>query len=217
MPILTLLFRHYFSSIPEEPSQGRPRRWRGFWAYLRIMLPMSLPIFVVALILQVTRIWKTFLLGVVSPSPTLPDDRQLINIVDWCRGQGVQRRHGRDALPTGLRAADHLFRLWQAVRPRHCRRCGKGLNAHGTSISVKDLTLNFGSAVGAEESDLDVSRASHRSLGPSGCGKSTLLNCCGLLDISDGQVRSAAATSPGPSLRSAASEWCSSPMRFIRR
>ena len=36
----------------------------GFWAiYFKIMLPMSLPIFVVAIILQVTGIWNDFLFG----------------------------------------------------------------------------------------------------------------------------------------------------------
>ncbi|TIM67707.1 MAG: carbohydrate ABC transporter permease, partial [Mesorhizobium sp.] len=55
MPILTLLFRNYFTSMPEELFRAARVDGAGFWGiYFRIMLPMSLPIFVVAIILQVT-------------------------------------------------------------------------------------------------------------------------------------------------------------------
>jgi multiple sugar transport system ATP-binding protein len=59
-----------------------------------------------------------------------------------------------------------------------------------TSISVKDLTLNFGSVSVLKNLNLDVAEGEFIVLlGPSGCGKSTLLNClAGLLDISDGQI-----------------------------
>ncbi len=58
------------------------------------------------------------------------------------------------------------------------------------SISVKDLTLNFGSVSVLQKMNLDVSEGDFIVLlGPSGCGKSTLLNClAGLLDITDGQI-----------------------------
>ncbi|RUU81760.1 carbohydrate ABC transporter permease, partial [Mesorhizobium sp. M7A.F.Ca.MR.362.00.0.0] len=53
MPILTLLFRNYFASMPEELFRAARVDGAGFWGiFLRIMLPMSLPIFVVAIILQ---------------------------------------------------------------------------------------------------------------------------------------------------------------------
>ncbi|NVK35102.1 MAG: carbohydrate ABC transporter permease, partial [Rhodobacteraceae bacterium] len=62
MPVLTLLFRNYFASMPEELFRAARVDGAGFWQiYLRIMLPMSLPIFVVAIILQVTGIWNDFL------------------------------------------------------------------------------------------------------------------------------------------------------------
>ncbi|MGX9182357.1 carbohydrate ABC transporter permease, partial [Mesorhizobium sp. BHbdii] len=70
MPILTLLFRNYFTSMPEELFRAARVDGAGFWGiYLRIMLPMSLPIFVVAVILQVTGIWNDFLFGVVYTRP----------------------------------------------------------------------------------------------------------------------------------------------------
>ena len=52
MPILTLLFRNYFSSLPEELFKAARVDGAGFWGiYFRIMVPMSLPIFTVAVIL----------------------------------------------------------------------------------------------------------------------------------------------------------------------
>ena len=58
------------------------------------------------------------------------------------------------------------------------------------SVSIKDLTLNFGALSVLKDLSLDVAEGEFIVLlGPSGCGKSTLLNCiAGLLDISDGQI-----------------------------
>ena len=58
------------------------------------------------------------------------------------------------------------------------------------SVSVKDLTLNFGASSVLKNLNLDVAEGEFIVLlGPSGCGKSTLLNClAGLLDITDGQI-----------------------------
>jgi multiple sugar transport system ATP-binding protein len=59
-----------------------------------------------------------------------------------------------------------------------------------SSISVRDLTLNFGAVSVLKTLNLEVAEGEFIVLlGPSGCGKSTLLNClAGLLDISDGQI-----------------------------
>ena len=66
LPILTLLFRNYFSSLPVELFKAARVDGAGFWRILlQIFLPMSLPILVVAVILQVTGIWNDFLFGVV--------------------------------------------------------------------------------------------------------------------------------------------------------
>ncbi|QQR40855.1 ABC transporter ATP-binding protein [Devosia rhizoryzae] len=58
------------------------------------------------------------------------------------------------------------------------------------SVSIRDLTLNFGSVKVLEHLNLDIAQGEFIVLlGPSGCGKSTLLNCiAGLLDVSDGQI-----------------------------
>lgn len=88
MPILTLLFRNYFSALPEELFKAGRIDGAGFWQiYLRIMLPMSLPIFVVAMILQITGIWNDFLFGVVFTRPEVyPMTVQLNNIVNSVQG-----------------------------------------------------------------------------------------------------------------------------------
>ncbi len=104
MPILTLLFRNYFSAIPEELFKAARVDGAGFWGiYLRIMLPMSLPIFVVALILQVTGIWNDFLFGVVYTKPELyPMTVQLNNIVNSVQGVKEYNVNMAATLLTGL-------------------------------------------------------------------------------------------------------------------
>ena len=88
MPILTLLFRNYFTSIPEELFKAARVDGAGFWGiYFKIMLPMSLPIFVVAVILQITGIWNDFLFGVIYTKPeNYPMTVQLNNIVHSVQG-----------------------------------------------------------------------------------------------------------------------------------
>ncbi|WP_245425449.1 ABC transporter ATP-binding protein [Phyllobacterium brassicacearum] len=58
------------------------------------------------------------------------------------------------------------------------------------SVSIKDLSLNFGSISVLRDLNIEVADGEFLVLlGPSGCGKSTLLNCiAGLLEISDGQI-----------------------------
>lgn len=104
MPILTLLFRNYFSSIPEELFKAARVDGAGFWGiYFRIMLPMSLPIFVVALILQVTGIWNDFLFGVVYTKPAYyPMTVQLNNIVNSVQGVKEYNVNMAATLLTGL-------------------------------------------------------------------------------------------------------------------
>lgn len=88
MPILTLLFRNYFAGLPEELFKAARVDGAGFWGiYFKIMVPMSLPIFVVAMILQVTGIWNDFLFGVVFTRPEYyPMTVQLNNIVNSVQG-----------------------------------------------------------------------------------------------------------------------------------
>ena len=104
MPILTLLFRNYFTSVPEELFKAARVDGAGFWGiYFQIMLPMSLPIFVVAMILQVTGIWNDFLFGVIYTKPdTYPMTVQLNNIVNSVQGVKEYNVNMAATLLTGL-------------------------------------------------------------------------------------------------------------------
>jgi multiple sugar transport system ATP-binding protein len=59
-----------------------------------------------------------------------------------------------------------------------------------SSVSIKDLSLNFGAVNVLKDLNLEINDGEFLVLlGSSGCGKSTLLNCiAGLLDISEGQI-----------------------------
>lgn len=59
-----------------------------------------------------------------------------------------------------------------------------------SSVSISDLSLNFGAIEVLRSLNLEVNEGEFIVLlGPSGCGKSTLLNCiAGLLDVSAGQI-----------------------------
>ena len=104
MPILTLLFRNYFASIPDELFKAARVDGAGFWGILfRIMLPMSLPILVVAIILQVTGIWNDFLFGVVyTRADSYPMTVQLNNIVNSVQGIKEYNVNMAATLLTGL-------------------------------------------------------------------------------------------------------------------
>jgi len=104
MPILTLLFRNYFTSLPEELFKAARVDGAGFWGiYFRIMLPMSIPIFSVAVILQVTGIWNDFLFGVIYTKPdTYPMTVQLNNIVNSVQGVKEYNVNMAATILTGL-------------------------------------------------------------------------------------------------------------------
>ncbi len=104
MPILTLLFRNYFASLPVELFKAARVDGAGFWGiFLRILVPMSLPIFVVAMILQVTGIWNDFLFGVIYTKPaTYPMTVQLNNIVNSVQGVKEYNVNMAATMLTGL-------------------------------------------------------------------------------------------------------------------
>ncbi|WP_095085003.1 carbohydrate ABC transporter permease [Mesorhizobium sophorae] len=88
MPILTLLFRNFYAAIPVELFKAARVDGAGFWRiFFYIMLPMSVPITVVAVILQVTGIWNDFLFGIVfAGRSNWPMTVQLNNIVNTTTG-----------------------------------------------------------------------------------------------------------------------------------
>ncbi len=104
MPILTLLFRNYFSSLPEELFKAARIDGAGFWGiFFKVMLPMSMPIFVVAMILQITGIWNDFLFGIIYTKPeTYPMTVQLNNIVNSVQGVKEYNVNMAATILTGL-------------------------------------------------------------------------------------------------------------------
>ena len=88
MPILTLLFRNFFTSLPSELFKAARVDGAGFWRiFFSVMLPMSVPIAIVAVILQVTGIWNDFIFGLVfAGRENLPMTVQLNNIVRTSTG-----------------------------------------------------------------------------------------------------------------------------------
>ena len=89
MPVMTLLFRNYYASIPLELFKAARIDGGGFWRiFLQLMLPMSVPIIVVAIIMQVTGIWNDFILGLVfAGTKNLPMTVQLNNIINTTTGE----------------------------------------------------------------------------------------------------------------------------------
>lgn len=104
MPILTLLFRNYFASLPEELFKAARVDGAGFWAiFFKVLVPMSTPIFVVAIILQVTGIWNDFLFGVVfAGTRNWPMTVQLNNIVNATQGVKEYNLNMAATILTGL-------------------------------------------------------------------------------------------------------------------
>lgn len=105
MPINTLLFRNYFASIPDELFKAARVDGAGFWTiFVRIIMPMSLPIFVVSMIIQVTGIWNDFLFGVtyISSPERYPMTVQLNNIVNSVQGVKEYNVNMAATLLTGL-------------------------------------------------------------------------------------------------------------------
>jgi glucose/mannose transport system permease protein len=89
MPIMTLLFRNFYASLPHELFNAARVDGGGFLSiFWRVMLPMSTPMLIVATILQVTGIWNDFILGLTfAGRDNLPMTVQFNNIVNSTQGE----------------------------------------------------------------------------------------------------------------------------------
>ena len=83
IPITTLIFRNYYESIPTALVEAAAIDGAGIWStYTRIMLPLSGPGIVVAIIFQCTNIWNDFLFGFIISSPaSAPATVKLNNLI----------------------------------------------------------------------------------------------------------------------------------------
>jgi glucose/mannose transport system permease protein len=88
MPVMTLLFRNYYCGVPQELFQAARIDGGGFWRiFLHVMLPLSLPVVVVAAIMQVTGVWNDYILGLVfAGREHVPMMVQLNNVVTTTTG-----------------------------------------------------------------------------------------------------------------------------------
>ncbi|MEO8244866.1 MAG: carbohydrate ABC transporter permease [bacterium] len=104
LPIQTLLFRNYFASLPQELFKAARVDGAGYWQiFLQVFVPMSVPIFTVSVILQVTGIWNDFLFGVIYAGPTnYPMTVQLNNIVNSAQGGKAYNVDMAATILTGL-------------------------------------------------------------------------------------------------------------------
>ena len=89
LPVMTILFRNFYSSLPVELFKAARVDGAGFVrTFVSVMLPMSTPMVIVAVILQVTGIWNDFLLGLIfAGRENLPMTVQLNNIVNSTQGE----------------------------------------------------------------------------------------------------------------------------------
>ena len=88
MPVMTLLFRNYYQSIPQELFNAARIDGGGFVRiFLQLMLPLSTPIIIVAAIMQVTGVWNDYVLGLVfAGRDNLPMTVQLNNVINTTTG-----------------------------------------------------------------------------------------------------------------------------------
>ncbi|NUU98516.1 carbohydrate ABC transporter permease [Marinitoga sp. 1138] len=91
IPITTLMFKNYYEEIPDELIEAASIDGAGFRKiYTQILLPISIPGFVVVAIWQFTNIWNEFLFAVtVTNNPSKqPITVALVNlagsqVVEW--------------------------------------------------------------------------------------------------------------------------------------
>ncbi len=70
IPITTLTFRNYYAGLPQELVEAGRMDGAGLLGvYWHILLPLSIPSFVVVLIWQFTAAWNDFLFAVVLTNP----------------------------------------------------------------------------------------------------------------------------------------------------
>jgi len=107
IPITSLIFRNYFTNVPNELVEAARIDGAGLiQTFFQIMLPLSLPAFVVVGIFQFTNIWNDFLFGVTvvfnpadQPVTVALNNLNGTNSVDWTV---VMAAAVLSALPTAL-------------------------------------------------------------------------------------------------------------------
>jgi glucose/mannose transport system permease protein len=89
MPIMTLLFRNYYASLPSELFKAARVDGGGFWRiFVQLVLPMSTPMLIVAAIMQITGVWNDYILGLTfAGRENQPMTVQLNNVINTTTGE----------------------------------------------------------------------------------------------------------------------------------
>lgn len=99
IPITTLTFRNYYASIPNELLEAAKIDGADMLGiYWRILLPISIPSFVVVLIWQFTQAWNDFLFSVVLTKPQ-----------NWTVTVALNNISGGQIIPWNLQMAASLL------------------------------------------------------------------------------------------------------------
>lgn len=70
LPIMTLIFRNFYLGIPDEIVEAARVDGAGMLkTYTQVILPLSIPAFIVAIIWEFTAVWNDFLFAVVLTGP----------------------------------------------------------------------------------------------------------------------------------------------------
>ena len=70
LPIMTLIFRNFYLGIPDEIVEAARVDGAGMLkTYTQVILPLSVPAFIVAIIWEFTAVWNDFLFAVVLTGP----------------------------------------------------------------------------------------------------------------------------------------------------
>lgn len=89
IPMMTLIFRNFFADIPTDLIESAQIDGTAYWGVFRhIMLPLSIPGFVVAGIWEFTQVWNDFLFGVTVTDP--PNQPVTVAIVNISGSQHIQ-------------------------------------------------------------------------------------------------------------------------------
>ena len=100
IPITTLIFRNYYATIPDELMEAaRMDRAGMLRSYFSIVLPLSMPAFVVTAIWQFTSIWNDFLFAVFL----------ITNPADWPVTVALNNTTGSIVVPFNLQMSAALL------------------------------------------------------------------------------------------------------------
>ncbi|WP_136796809.1 carbohydrate ABC transporter permease [Desulfosediminicola ganghwensis] len=88
LPITTLIFRNFYAQIPNSLMESASLDGAGFFSiYTKIILPLSIPGFVVTSLWQFTQVWNEFLWGITLTRHA--DNPITVGLAQLAGGQAV--------------------------------------------------------------------------------------------------------------------------------